>query len=32
MSQPKIEAVVFCQSAVFTDPWWHLIGVMDELW
>ena len=32
MSQPKIEAVVICQSAVFTDPWWHLIGVMDELW
>ncbi len=30
MADPKLNALVFCVKAVFTDPWWNLIGVFQE--
>lgn len=30
MADPKLNALVFCVKAVFTDPWWNLVGVFQE--
>jgi hypothetical protein len=32
MHDPKVNAVLFCQKAVFTSPWWNLVGVCTELY
>lgn len=31
MADPKLNALVFCKKAVFTEPWINLIGVFDEV-
>lgn len=31
MADPKLNALVFCKKAVFTDPWMNLVGVFDEM-
>ncbi|MCC6572953.1 MAG: hypothetical protein IT462_04095 [Planctomycetes bacterium] len=28
----KLNAIVCCTQAVFTDPYWHLIGVLEQIW
>ena len=31
MQPPKMNSLVFCLGAVYTDPWWNLAGVFTRL-
>ena len=30
MNLPRLNAVIFCTKAVYTEPWWHLVGEFDD--
>ncbi|MCZ7605501.1 MAG: hypothetical protein M5U25_05385 [Planctomycetota bacterium] len=30
MNLPTLNAVIYCTKAVYTEPWWHLVGEFDD--